>query len=358
MNGRHRKVSINFLADRLGMSKSTVSRALNDYPDISAQTKVRVRQEANQLGYVPSNTAQKLARGLSSTIGFVIPLGQDLTHAPFLSTFLTSLTEGLADHGLDLLVHGSRLDRDPLDGYRQLLHGGKVDGFVVIRTRADDERIQFLMDSQVPFISHGRTAYCDQHAWFDIDAESAFYEATQLLIDAGHKNIGFLGETQALYSAHLRLNGFRRALQDNGLHGSPVVMTGQLTDASGYQQGQTLLEEHPEVTAVVCVNDATAFGVIKAVSQSGRSVPRDLSVIGYDNIRYGELFSPPLTTFNNLAPQAGHLISRALVDLLAGDSYLNHQTLWTAEMIQRDSVAALDGHIIKPTIGVIHESNN
>lgn len=338
MRRSNQRVSINDLAQALSMSKSTVSRALNDYADISPLTKQRVRETANEMGYVASNSAQRLARGLSGTVGFVIPMGADLTHAPFLSTFLTSLTEGLSQQGLDLLVHGSRMDVDPVDGYRRLLHSGKVDGFVVIRTRAQDSRIRFLIDSNVPFISHGRSEYCDEHAWFDIDAQSAFYSATETLINAGHTHLAFLGATDELYSAKLRLAGFKRAMEEHGLKNS-VVMNGHLTIESGHRQGLELLSQYPEVTAVVCVNDATAFGVLQAAHQRGRSVPQQLSIIGYDNVPYGSLCNPPLTTFNNLAPQAGDLIAQALVDLLAGDSFQAHQTLWTAELIQRNTVA-------------------
>lgn len=350
MNVSHHKVSIRALADALSMSKSTVSRALNDYPDISAQTKHRVRTMADKLGYVPSNSAQRLARGLSGTIGFVIPMGEDLTHAPFLSTFLTSLTEGLSQNGLDLVVHGSRLDRDPVDGYRRLLHAGKVDGFVVIRTRADDPRIRFLIDSQVPFISHGRTEYCDEHAWFDIDAESAFKVATQLLIEAGHRQLAFIGETTELYSAQLRLKGFRQALNDYGVAQPPIILPGDLTDENGFKQGMVLLKTHPEVTGIVCVNDAMAFGVLEAARQSNRTVPDTLSVIGYDNVPYGGFSSPPLTTFNNLAPRAGDLLAEALVKLIAGGSFRDHQTLWTTDLIQRKTVAPLVTTPSKPTM--------
>lgn len=350
MNRRHQKVSISVLADALSMSKSTVSRALNDYPDISTQTKHRVRTVANELGYVPSNSAQRLARGLSGTIGFVIPMGEDLTHAPFLSTFLTSLTEGLSLHGLDLVVHGSRLDRTPVDGYRRLLQAGKVDGFVVIRTRAEDPRIRFLIDTEVPFISHGRSQYCDEHAWFDIDAEKAFKEATQTMIDAGHRHLAFIGETAELYSAQLRLQGFRQALSDNVLSHSPVVLPGGLTEESGYHQGLALLKQHPSVTGVVCVNDATAFGVMEAARQTGRAVPDSLSVIGYDNVPHAGFSSRPLTTFNNLAPQAGDLLAEALVDLIGGGSFRNHQTLWTTNMIQRNTVAPPATTLINPTM--------
>lgn len=339
MHPTRTSIGIADLARRLKLSKSTVSRALNNYEDISPATKARVRDLANALGYVPSITAQRLAKGQTNTIGFVLPFREDLHSSPFLSEFLISLTDGLSSKGLDLVVHGSRYDQDPVDGYRRLLQARKVDGFVLIRTQGRDARIRYLLEQGIPFITHGRSQWSDEHAWYDVDSSTAFERATRFLLDQGHRQLAFIGYFDELNSAHLRLEGFRQALKKAGMNSQRVpVISGSLTEQSGFDGAMNLLQAHPETTAILCVNDATAFGVIRAARALNRRVPDDLSVIGYDNVSYASVSDPPLTTLNNPVDAAGKIIAESIHGLLQGDAPGRHQTLVQASLVQRSTV--------------------
>ncbi len=332
-------VDINDLALHLGLSKATVSRALNGYGDISEKTKARVAAAAEQLGYRPSTSARRLALRQTETIGLVLPPDAGEVSGIFLTEFTAALADGLSPEGFDLLIHSSLSDPDPLEGYRRLVEARKVDGFVVIRTREQDPRVDWLLEQRIPFVAHGRTARAAEHAWFDIDGEAAFREATEHLIGLRHRRIAMITGGNLLYSSALREAGFRGAMQAAGL---PVpdawVLEGDLSGHCGFTRGQELFRGSERPTAVVCVNDATAFGVIKAARHQGLQVPQQVSVLGYDGVALGDLFDPPLTTMTRSIDESGRVVAQALLSLIRGGNPCEHQSLQQAELLQRASI--------------------
>ncbi|MGA1599358.1 MAG: LacI family DNA-binding transcriptional regulator [bacterium] len=330
--------NLNDLAQHLGLSKATVSRALNGYEDISEATKRRVLETALELGYEPSTSARRLAIRQTETIGLVLPAATGEASGSFISEFTASVANALTPQGFDLLVHSSQGESDPVSGYRKLVRARKVDGFIVIRTREQDARVDWLLEQGVPFVAHGRTARANEHAWIDIDAGQAFYQATQHLIALGHRRIAMISGGDLLYSSRLREQGFREAMKDSGLFVPEHYVTeGDLSGLEGVRRGAELLSAPERPTAVLCVNDATAFGMIKAVRDAGLRVPHDVSVIGYDGVALGELLDPPLTTMTRSIGESGQMVARLLFEVLRGASPRQHQTLWPAELLRRAS---------------------
>ena len=340
-------VNLQQLAETLGLSQGTVSRALNDYPDIAEKTRQRVVAAASRLGYRPSSIARRLARGRVETVGFVLPVGGDVHLSdPFLIEILDGVDSVLAERDMDLLVSSARDPGHEVEVYERLIQSGKVDGLIVVRTRTRDERIEFLQETRFPFVAHGRTEDPRGYAWLDMDNVSAFADATGHLADLGHCRIALIGGPEDLNFARLRREGFRRGLRDHRLAArDEYERRGDMTEHGGHAAASDLLELAEPPTAILCVNDVSAFGAMRAVRERGLEVGRDVSVIGYDGLPAAAYFDPPLTTITQRSHDAGRRLAEILLALIEGGDPAEHQELWQAQLVRRGT----DGPIAEAT---------
>ena len=308
------EVRINDLALELGLTKGTVSRALNGYEDISMKTRQRVKEVARMRGYVPTTQARRLAMGLTETIGLVLPPMPSQPVNTFVSEFIESISTALNIHGYDLLVHSVNSEESEVEQYKRLVQSRKVDGFIILRTLEVDPRVDYLLKEGFPFVTHGRTARMAEHDWFDIDGEKAFMDATSHLIKLGHHRVGFVGGGKEFFSAQLRLKGYRKMMEET-YHKkiSGLEHPGNLTGLGGETAARNLLKQNSPPTAILCANDATALGVIKAARELGLQIPQQLSVIGYDGIALGGYLDPPLTTLTFSIEESGREIVAMLL---------------------------------------------
>ena len=325
------------LARHLNLAKGTVSRALNGYSDIAPATRARVAAAAEALGYRASTTARRLAQRRAEAVGLVVPAEARQFNSPFLAEFLSGLTVTLGRAGYDLVVR-SAVGNDLLSDYSELMASRKVDAFVVTRTRPEDPRVAMLMAADMPFVTHGRTAWGDRHAWFDVDGEGAFRTATNHLLALGHRRIAVISAGSLMMASDHRLAGYRGALAEAGIAPTPgFVIDGDLTAEGGARAAATLLDLPAPPTAILCANDVTAVGAIHAIREAGLHVPHDVSVIGYDGISIGAMVDPPLTTMTQDAGQAGARVADMLLAVLSGEDPTDQQQLAQAWLIRRAS---------------------
>ncbi len=330
--------SIADLARYCGLSEGTVSRALNNYPDIAIKTRERVEKAAKQFGYQPSSTARRLARGVVETIGFVIPSRQDHLSDPFLSEILDGLSAELAIHDWDLLVAAVPDDHDEIAVMDRLIRSGKVGGFAVTRIRRQDARVDFLRHAGVPFVVYGRTEEHDDYCWLDIDNEKAFVDAVSYLADLGHRRIGFFGGDLTLNHAWLRRQGFIRGLGERGLDiRADYIIDNVLNEVTARDAVDRLLRLDEPPTAIVCITDSIAIATIHALNRAGLEVGRDVSVIGYDGLPIGAAIEPALTTMSQSSYQAGRELARMLLTQTATPGAEISQVLWEAVLTPRAS---------------------
>ena len=214
-------VTIDDVARHVGVAKGTVSRVLNNYTDISEETRKRILNAVQELGYQPSATARNLKRGRQDTLGIVIPVGHGSGADPFLAEFIDGIARALDELGLDLLVTTAHSREHMIESLERLIARRKVDGFIVTRTEVDDPRVAYLQERRFPFVAHGRTRDPSGYAWFDIDNEAAFAEGVRHLYSLGHERIGFLGGSLELNFARQRLEGYRQALEALGVPRDP-----------------------------------------------------------------------------------------------------------------------------------------
>ncbi|MGP1396238.1 MAG: LacI family DNA-binding transcriptional regulator [Inquilinaceae bacterium] len=331
-------ISLKDLSRHLALSETTVSRALNGYPEVSERTRQRAQAAAKELGYMPNHLARGLALGRCGAVGMVLPLSVGHFDDPFFTEFLIGLGEGLSRFDLDLLVTAAPLGEAEEKAYRRLVEGRRVDGVVLARTRIRDWRVDYLAARGIPFVAHGRTRGADPFPYLDMDGAEAFRLATARLIGLGHRRIALVNSPAEFNFSDLRRAGYARAMAAAGLMADPALMVeGDMTEASGFAAGERLLAGDDRPSAVLCANDPMAIGVLRAAKTAGLAVPADLSVIGYDDLPMAETAEPGLTTLRQPVREAGAALAGMLVEASAGRPAEDLQVIWQPELIVRGS---------------------
>ncbi|WP_198670564.1 LacI family DNA-binding transcriptional regulator [Oceanicella sp. SM1341] len=332
-------MTIDQIARELNLAKSTVSRALNGYPDISEDTRERVTRTALSLGYTASSAARNLKRGRLDTVGIVLPGDELDISSPFLVQFLRGATAVLEQRGLDLLVASSPSGQDWQPTYERLIAGRKVDGLILTRTLADDPRVAFLNRTRFPFVCYGRTRSPEDFAWLDIDCGPAMREAVRRATALGHRRIGFVCAPTEVNFARLQREAFEEAAQAAGLDTSLVIEAG-LDSADGAEAARGLLALPEPPTAILCGLDVLAFGVMHALRDAGLRPGEEVSVIGYGDVQFAAFHQPPLSTFSQDARNAGAWTAEMLIALLQGTTAALLQRLRPATFVERATLGA------------------
>lgn len=335
------------LSHMLQLSQTTVSRALNGYPEVNEETRRRVTDAARRHGYRPNPSARRLATGKSGMIGYVLPTGSTVDIDPHFVEFLSGMGEYARAHDLDLVLSpADALDEETT--YRRIVANRQVDALYVSAPRPVDSRISLLHQLGLPYLVHGRSEGLGfDYPHLDIDNEGAFHDATRLLIQLGHRRIGLINgkgdETFAIFREH----GVRRALAAAGLVLPPALVHAQpMTDESGYRAARSLLELPDRPTAIVCSSLIMALGVFRAVRDLGLTIPQDISVVAHDDVfpwLKPENFSVPLATTRSSIRAAGARIAERLAWRLSGVETGAPGEVWPVELIVRGSVAAAPG---------------
>ena len=273
-----------------GVSHQTVSRVLNDHPNVKEQTRLRVRAAIAELGYRPNRAARALVTGRSQLIG-IVALNSTL-YGP--ASLLTAFEQAAAEAGFAVSVGSvSRLDRESISGAVERHLDQRVAGLVVIAPVASAGAALDEMPAGVPLVTVDGDP--DRaHALITVDQVAGARAATQHLLDAGHRTVWHIAGPAEWYDAAGRIEGWRRTLLAAGAE-VPPLLAADWTAAAGYSAGQ-MVARMPEVTAVFAANDHLALGLLRALHERGRRVPHDLSVVGFDDVPEAAYFIPPLTT--------------------------------------------------------------
>nr|WP_321443670.1 substrate-binding domain-containing protein [uncultured Cohaesibacter sp.] len=335
---RKQRATINDVADHLGMSKSTVSRALNGYGDIAELTRLRVSKAAAQLGYKPLAQAQAIRTGLIRSLGMVLNVGGHGSHRPFLANFIDGISQRASEENWTLTVATAQNSEAVLETIERLSGERKVDGFILPRTREHDPRIDYLRAHDIPFIMFGRTGDDDGCGWFDIRGELAMEQAVERLYGLGHRRIGFINGLDYYMYARLRLQGYLAGLEKVGLPVDRSLMrSNAVTKEDGLREGIALLSQPTRPTAVICAVDLAALGLYQAAKAASLDIGRDLSVMAYDGISEGEFASPPLTSFSVDNCEAGKRLADLLIKRIRGAAPETLRQLGEAKLIERAS---------------------
>lgn len=331
-------VTLKDIARETGKSITTVSRALNDYGDVSAETKALVLRVANELGYTPNTWAQRLQKRHTDTIGFIIPTFGPRFSDPFFSEILAGIGNRAARFGYDILVSTHAIGDEELVAYQAAIYGRRVDGFILVRTRRKDVRVECLQEADFPFVAFGRVESELDYPFVDEDGSYGMSLVIEHLISLGHKRIACIAPPPELMFAYYRLEGFKAGLAEAGLPvDDALIHAGDLTQRGGHEQASKLLSLPSPPTAIVCCNDLMAFGAMSAAQDRGLKIGKDIAITGFDNIPMAEHSHPPLTTVHQPIYQIGGMACEMVIKLIRGEPLEDRHVLLKPELIVRQS---------------------
>jgi len=334
-------VTLKDIAEKVGYSITTVSRALAGYDDVAESTRQRILRAAAEMGYHPNATARRLQKRRTDTIGFVIPTHGPRFSDPFFSEVLAGIGNKAAEWDLDLLVSTRAPGTEELQVYERMVLGRRVDGLLVVRTRHRDQRIAYLIEQGFPFVAFGRSDVDADFPYLDVDGKAGVRQLTQHLIELGHRRIAYVSAPLNLVFASHRLEGYREALAANGVFfDETLVVVGELTERSGYAVGRELLIRERRPTAIIACNDLMALGVISAAQGLGLTVGRGVAVAGFDDVPLAEHAHPPLTTVRQPIYEIGQRICDMLIRLLREETLEERHVILQPKLIVRESCGA------------------
>lgn len=310
-----KKVTIRQIAEHLNLSIAAVSRALDGYSDISIETRQRVLEATQEMGYVPNRAARQLRRQKTDAIGYILPAGTPGFSEAFFSEFLVGLGDETPRHRLDLLIStaGSSLEREK-ELYRDWVRSQKVDGFILNRIRLSDWRVRYLHENQIPFVGMENSLDGIEYPHVEVDNTGGVAALVEHIHRQGFRRLAFIGGPQDLKIQVARLAGYRQGLAHCGLDFDPdLVVESELSAAGGYQEARRLrwLSNPPD--ALICLNDEIAFGALHAMHDLGLVIGREVAVAGFDGVSASAHTRPPLTTLDIPI----HQIAQTLVQVLA-----------------------------------------
>jgi LacI family transcriptional regulator len=332
-------VTLKNIAEHIGISVTTVSRALGGFDDVSEATRERVITTAKSLGYIPNLSARRLQKQRTDTLGFIMPTFGPRFSDPFFSEFIAGISNEAAQHGFDLIVstHSPDSESEQL-AYQRAARGGWVDGLIVVRTREDDFRIRFLTENNFPFVAFGRTNGIQNFPYVDEDSFVGTQLLVQHFIDLGHRNISFISPPKGLLFGHLRRQAYQTTLQENGIAINPDwIVYGDLTQDSGARAAEELLNLSPRPTAIIGGNDLMAIGAMKAIREHNLHVGDDIAVGGFDDIPLSAYTHPPLTTVHQPIYEIGKRTCAMLINMVLKQQLEEQHILLVPSLVKRAS---------------------
>lgn len=341
------EITIKDIAKQCGVGISTVSRAINNHPDINPETRKMIMQVIEETGFIPNNSARNLKRTDAKCIAVLI---KGITN-PFFSNMIRIIEEETQRNKYALVLRHVEADEDEVDVALELEKEKRLRGIVFLggRFTHSEEKINKL---NVPFIFSaigvdisdriGRVEFSN----ITVDDKLESEKMTEYLLDLGHRQIAFVTERPEESIGRRRIEGYREAFVKRGLT-VPEELICYVQDEldhfsmeNGYITTKKLLESPEKVTAIYAASDSLAIGVCRAVLEAGKRIPEDISVAGYDGIELGEYYNPKLTTIKQPVEEMAKKTIRVLLDVIAGRED-HQQIVFPARLVERESTAAI-----------------
>jgi LacI family transcriptional regulator len=329
-------MNLETIAQMSGVSRSTVSRVINNSPNVRPEVRERVLAVLRETNFHPNVAARSLASGATRILGLVIPLE---VRQLFMDPYFPLLIQGVMgacnthDYSVMLWLAEPEYERRMI---QQILHSGLINGVIVSSIQSDDPLIDALIERSFPFVVVGRSPEGKHVPYVDVDNVSSARRAVEHLIGLGRRRIATITGVPGTTVGADRLDGYRLGLRGAKLAEQPgLIAEGDFTQEGGYRAMKALLQAHPD--AVFAASDSMAQGAVRAIQEAGLNIPQDVAVVGFDDVPFAAHMQPPLTTVRQPIEQLG----RAAVDLLAemlnqGLEQPQHRLL-TTELIIRSS---------------------
>ena len=335
-----KRLTLEEIGKLAGVSRATVSRVINDHPNIRTEVRERVLRVIAETGYQPNMLARSLASRETKIIGLLIPsVIQDVFSDPY----YPRLTQGIAqacnknEYTLTLfLFHTKEEEKRTL---QRIIGNGLVDGIIVASDNVKDPFVPLLLKNNVTVLQVGRPTEAGSVTYVDVDNVKGGYIATKHLIDEGYQRIGQIQAIPDLVGID-RDKGYRKAFKEAGRTiDTSLIAIGDFSEESGYQAMKTLIPKQPD--AVFVHSDQMAFGALRALREANLQVPDDVAIVGYDDLPIASMASPQLTTVNQPIREIGMIAAETLIDLLQNDITTPKQIILPVELVTRASTKGL-----------------
>jgi LacI family transcriptional regulator len=334
--------TIKDIAKAAAVSITTVSRALNGYSDVNQETKKKIVRIANELGYSPNIAARSLIIKKTKTLGLLL---SGITRSSIKDNIAFEILCGMNDRAgeldYDLVLFNTTSQKQKMKSYKALCMERGVDGVIIMGMRLDDPYLQEIVQSSIPCVLIDIPLQVKGVGSVSTDNLRGAYIAVDYLIQKGHRHIGMInGHTQAHVSIR-RLEGYRQALEHHQIpFREDWVADGSFSEIGGFESAIKLLTQHPEITAFFCASDLMSIGAIQGLKTIGKKVPKEISIIGFDDINMSAYCSPSLTTIHQNKYEMGYRATQMLIDMLEKRSIHPHISL-PSQLVERESVRSL-----------------
>ena len=328
------RATLKFLSEQSGLSIAAISLILNDKPvRVSPEKKILVKNLAKQYNYKPNMTAVALVTKKTKTIGLILP---DIVN-PFFAVVASEINQKFHDAGYNIILCNTNNDIDLENKYAGMLEEKQLEALIIC---ASDENHQCdlsgFYDQNIPVIFFDRY-YADSNYIVSIDNTEGARQAVKYLIENGHQNIAMITGPLSYRSARTRIDGYKEALVEAGLQvNEDYIVVGDYTFDGG-QRAAKIIGEFDEVTAVFASNDLMAYGAMKEFSDSGKNVPNDISIVGFDDLNFSQMLRTPLTSVKQNLKELAENVFGLTMRAINGHVAPTHKVVAT-NLIERDSV--------------------
>ncbi len=334
------------VAERAGVSRQTVSNAVNNPELLRADTLERVRGAIRELGYTPNRAARNLRTRSTHLIGMRFAPAQEGTANATMDRFVHTLVEASREAGYHVLLFAGE-DDDPVSGYGELVRSTAVDAFVVTDTYLGNPQSAWLEGRSVPFVAFGRpwgdvdgAPARPRHPWVDVDGAAGTRLATDHLLDAGHSRIAWIGWRKDSVIGEDRRRGWSAALRSRGLPTTGLASRVEDTVSSGREAAAVLLDE-ARPTGFVCASDTLAMGVLDTLAARGLQPGHDVAVVGFDDSQVAQLTPGGLTSVRQPLEEVAVEVVAALEGLLSVPRRIRGGVLLSPTLVTRGSSGVL-----------------
>ncbi|QPZ91185.1 LacI family DNA-binding transcriptional regulator [Thioclava electrotropha] len=327
-------MNLKTLALELGLSPTTVSRALNGYPEVSEATRRRVREAAEAANYRPNTQAKRLATGRAMAIGHIIPISDrhEIVN-PVFADFIAGAGEVYARAGYDMVMTIVPDDSEAR-AYAELRSKGNVDGVLIHAPKVEDHRIAMLDALGMPYVLHGRVSGTNApFSWVDVNNKRAFERATNFLLDLGHRRIALINGIGEMDFARRRRRGYEAALKAREMAIDPaLIVEGEMTEAQGHDAAREMLQWPDPPTAFLTASLLSAMGARRGIEEAGLVMGRDVSIVTHDDelgyLKNGTAEEPIFTATRSSVREAGRRCAALLIEQIeSGDRSPRHELM-------------------------------
>lgn len=312
--------TIKDIAKATGFSITTVSRALNGYADVSKETRKKISEIAEALGYSPNILARSLVMKRSKTLGFIVSdLKLESTKDNFMFETLCGVSDFLATSDFEFVLLSTTTSKQRNKTYKQICTERQLDGVIIQGLKLEDPYLQEAVHINIPCVVIDIPVEGERIGYVTSNQFESTKHAVKYLHRMGHKRIAFVNGSENAHVSKIRKMGYQEALKEEKIEwNEDYIVTGDFTEEKAKQVIVPLLLNHPEITAVFCASDIMALGVMQAARELRLKVPEQLSIVGFDNILLSKYVSPPLTTVGQFPYKMGKAAAQLLIDLIDG----------------------------------------